>query len=258
MKKELFFSKYHGTGNDFILVDNRNLIFDTTNTKLIRRLCHRRFGIGADGFILLEDTSEADFYMRYYNSDGNSSSMCGNGGRCIVAFARSLGIIESKTTFLAPDGLHSASLTPNGVALYMKDVLQIEHIGNDFYLDTGSPHYVKRIATHKNWDTVREGRKIRYNARFKEKGTNINFLSFEEGKPHLSTYERGVEDETYSCGTGTVAAAIIAGLLDNKETHELHTKGGILKVHYTKKGESFQDIILEGPTNLVFEGIVHI
>lgn len=254
MSTTICFSKYHGTGNDFILIDNRGLKFDNTNTELVQKLCSRRFGIGADGLILLENTPEADFFMRYYNADGNPSSMCGNGGRCIVAFAKHLGIIETTTTFLAPDGLHSAKLTANGVALQMKNVSQIEHIGKDFHLDTGSPHYVKIIASHTDWDTLGEGRKIRYNTRFKEEGTNVNFLSFEDGKLYLSTYERGVEDETYSCGTGTVAAAIIAGLFDNQETHELQTKGGTLKVHYTKKGEVFQNIILEGSAQLVFEG----
>lgn len=256
MNTAIKFSKYHGTGNDFILIDNRNLSFDCKNIDFIKQLCHRRFGIGADGLILLENTPEADFYMRYYNADGNPSSMCGNGGRCIVAFAQRLGIIENKTTFLAPDGLHAATLASKNVALQMKDVLQIEHIGKDFYLDTGSPHYVKIIDSHTGWNTVSEGRKIRYNSRFKDEGTNVNFLSFKNRELHISTYERGVEDETYSCGTGTVAAAIIAGLLDDRNTHKLHTKGGVLKVHYSKKGEVFQNIILEGAAQLVFEGII--
>lgn len=254
----IHFYKYHGTGNDFILIDNRELSFDKKDVQLIKKLCHRRFGIGADGLILLENTDEADFKMSYFNSDGHLSSMCGNGGRCIVAFAKHLGIINEKTRFLAPDGFHTATLTPKGVALQMKNVSQIEHIGKDFYLNTGSPHYVKIIDSHEDWDTVAEGKKIRYNNRFKAEGTNVNFLSFENDTINLSTYERGVEDETYSCGTGTVAAAIVAGLLDNKETHQLHTKGGMLEVRYTKRGEAFKDIILEGSATMVFEGEIEV
>lgn len=252
------FYKYHGTGNDFILFDNRSGNFKTTDYKLIQTICHRRFGIGADGLILLENTDKADFFMRFYNSDGNPSSMCGNGGRCIVAFAKYLGIIKNTATFVAPDGLHSAQITEDTVALAMKDVSQIELIDKDFFLDTGSPHYVRIIKTHHNFDTVSEGKKIRYNSRFKKEGTNVNFLSFEEEKLQLSTYERGVEDETYSCGTGTVAAAIVAGLLTNKETHKIETKGGNLKVSYEKKGEVFKNIVLEGVASLVFRGEIEL
>ncbi|PID89198.1 MAG: diaminopimelate epimerase, partial [Bacteroidia bacterium] len=189
MKIHLY--KYHGTGNDFILIDNRSGNFNTTNYKLIETLCHRRFGIGADGLILLENTDKADFFMRFYNSDGKPASMCGNGGRCIVAFSKYLGIIKNATSFMAPDGLHSAQISENTVALKMKDVSQIELIGKDFYMNTGSPHYVRIIESHHNFDTVSEGRKIRYNARFQKEGTNVNFLSFEEERLQLSTYERG-------------------------------------------------------------------
>lgn len=251
------FYKYHGTGNDFILIDNRAGLFDATNYQLIAKLCQRRFGIGADGLILLEDTDKADFSMRYYNADGNPSSMCGNGGRCIVAFAKQLGIIDKKASFIAPDGHHSATITDKGIALKMNDVSKIAHIGKDFFLDTGSPHYVKIIPSHENWDTVAEGRKIRYNKQFAKEGTNVNFLSFERENLHLSTYERGVEDETYSCGTGTVAAAIVAGLLNNEETHGIVTKGGRLRVSYKKRGETFSNIVLEGNAKLVFEGILN-
>lgn len=258
MDKEISFYKYHGTGNDFILIDNRSLLFDNAQTSQIKRLCNRRFGIGADGLILLENTDTADFHMRYYNSDGKPASMCGNGGRCIVAFAKKLGIIQNKCCFLAPDGLHTACISEHHVALQMKDVSQIEQIGKDFYLHTGSPHYVKIIESHEGWDTVSEGRKIRYNKRFQKEGTNVNFLSFEAGALHLSTYERGVENQTHSCGTGAVAGAVVAGLLNNKDAQELHTKGGILKVRYSKKGETFKDIVLEGPTQCVFKGLIRL
>ncbi len=250
------FCKYQGTGNDFILIDNRKQIFDNQDNKKIEQLCHRRFGIGADGLILLENADNADFRMRYYNSDGNEGSMCGNGGRCVVSFAKKLGIIDTQTTFLAPDGLHTATITKQGVALAMKDVSQIEQIGKDFFLNTGSPHYVRIIPSHKNFDTVEEGKKIRYNSRFKAEGTNVNFLSSENGKAHLSTYERGVENETYSCGTGTVASAIVLGLINGKEEHILQTKGGKLTVKYTKTGEFFTNIVLEGKAELVFEGVL--
>lgn len=254
MKRTVSFYKYQGTGNDFILIDNRKLFFDNTNTQLIKKMCDRRFGIGADGLILLEDTPDADFFMRYYNSDGNSSTMCGNGGRCIVAFAKYLGIIKERTKFLAPDGLHTATADGEQIALQMRDVSRIELIGKDFYLNTGSPHYVKIIDSHDGWDTFKEGKTIRYSKRFKEDGTNVNFLSFKDKSLFLSTYERGVEDETYSCGTGTVAAAIVAGLINGEEKHSLETKGGSLKVTYTKKGEVFTNIILEGAARLVFIG----
>ncbi len=250
------FYKYQGTGNDFILIDNRKNIFDNTDNQKIAKLCHRRFGIGADGLILLENSDTADFYMRYYNSDGKEASMCGNGGRCVVAFAQFLGIITNETTFLAPDGLHTAQITPQGVALGMKDVSKIEHIDQDFYLNTGSPHYVRLIPSHENFDTVTEGRKIRYNSRFQKEGTNVNFLSKVADTFHLSTYERGVEDETYSCGTGTVATAIVLGLLTGKETHTFQTKGGQLTVKYTKKGEAFTNTVLIGSAKLVFEGVI--
>ncbi len=250
------FCKYQGTGNDFILIDNRKQTFDNQSNSQIKKLCHRRFGVGSDGLILLENSGNADFYMRYYNSDGNEASMCGNGGRCAVAFAKKLGIIDTQTTFLAHDGLHTATITEHGIALGMKDVSQIEQIGKDFFLDTGSPHYVRIIPSHKDFDTVEEGRKIRYSSRFKAEGTNVNFLSSENGKSHFSTYERGVEDETYSCGTGTVAGAIVLGLINGKEEHIFHTKGGKLTVKYTKTGEFFTNIVLEGKAELVFEGIL--
>lgn len=252
---KIIFTKYHGTANDFILIDNRENTFDISNTQLVKELCDRRIGIGGDGLILLEKDPKYDFFMRYYNSDGNESTMCGNGGRCIVAFAHSLGIFEKETTFTAPDGVHTAKITDKGVALAMNDVENVEQIGNDYYLNTGSPHYVKIIESHTNWDTVNEGIKIRYNERFRKEGTNVNFLSLDKGQLQVSTYERGVEDETHSCGTGTVASAIVTGIITGKKRHCLQTKGGILYVSYTTDGSAFRDIVLEGPAVKVFEGV---
>lgn len=252
---ELFFEKYHGTANDFILIDNRKNTFNNRDTKLVKYLCDRRIGIGGDGLILLEKDTKHDFFMRYYNSDGNESTMCGNGGRCIVAFAHNLGLFEQETTFSAPDGVHTAKITYKGIALAMNDVENVERIGKDYYLNTGSPHYVKIIENHTNWDTVSEGIKIRYSKRFQKEGTNVNFLSLEQGQLQVSTYERGVEDETYSCGTGTVASAIVAGIITGKNKHSLLTKGGKLHVSYITDGSAFRNIVLEGPAVKVFEGV---
>ncbi len=255
------FYKYHGTGNDFILIDNRVQIIAPDNTRFIQNLCHRRFGIGADGLMLLENTEGYDFRMRYFNSDGKEGTMCGNGGRCIVAFANFLGIINHKTHFIAIDGSHEATVTTSKntpiISLKMKDVTNIEKNNQQFFLDTGSPHYVQFIESHKNFDTYTEGRKIRYNERFTTKGTNVNFVSFKNKGIHVSTYERGVEDETYSCGTGVVASAICTGVLTGKTKFEIYTKGGNLKVSFDKTdNNNISNIWLTGTAIQVFEGVL--
>ncbi len=253
---ELKFYKYQGTGNDFVLADNRAGLFDIRNTSLIAQLCHRRFGIGADGFILLENEPGYDFKMVYFNSDGNQSSMCGNGGRCLVQFAHDLGVIGTHTNFLAIDGPHEAHIENGLVHLKMINVTEIENNGDHFYLNTGSPHYVKEVSAIETTNVVEEGRKVRYNERFKEKGTNVNFTEKKEQSLHVRTYERGVEDETYSCGTGVTAAALAASFSGMTSPVKIHTLGGELSVSFTKTSKGFEEVYLIGPAQKVFEGIV--
>lgn len=250
------FTKYQGTGNDFVLVDNRNLNFPKDDLNLIKKMCDRRFGIGADGLILLENDSLSDFKMVYFNSDGNQSSMCGNGGRCIVAFAKKLGIVQDTTTFNAIDGMHEAKIIGNDVELLMKDVESIEKIRNHFFLDTGSPHHVQEVEGLDNLKVDLEGAKIRYGL-YGEKGSNINFVEqISESSFKVRTYERGVEDETLSCGTGVTAVAL-AMFHFGKTNHnsvDINTKGGVLKVEFDKTNKGYSQIKLIGPATKVFIG----
>lgn len=257
---KIYFYKYQGTGNDFIIIDDRENIFPI-NQVLIERLCDRRFGIGADGLILLQNELGYDFKMVYFNSDGNESTMCGNGGRCIAKFSHDIGISYKYNCFLAIDGPHDFSITKDGlVKLKMKDINAIEKAGDDYIMDTGSPHYVQFLADIEKLEIVDEARKIRYNDRFKDKGINVNFVSKINDSLYLRTYERGVEDETFSCGTGTVAAAIsIAEKYNlNSGKSELNTKGGKLWVYYKKNAHFYSEIWLEGSAEWVFEGSVEI
>ena len=254
------FFKYQGTGNDFIIFDNRESKMRFT-TEQIKKMCDRHFGIGADGLMLLENQQGADFKMLYYNSDGNQSTMCGNGGRCIVKFAHRLGIVKEKAHFIAVDGKHTAHIHKHFVSLKMNNVEELEKIGKDFYLDTGSPHYVKIVKNLKNYDVYEEGKKIRNSEPFKKEGTNVNFIEKIKGVLHVRTYERGVEDETLSCGTGVTAAALVAAHLnyfsDNHCT--INTPGGELKVKYNQAHEKhFNEIWLEGAADFVFEGGIDI
>jgi diaminopimelate epimerase len=254
---KVHFFKYHGAGNDFIILDNRNLTFEADNFSLIALMCDRRFGIGADGLMLLQNHGSSDFEMRYFNSDGNEGSMCGNGGRCIVSFARHMNIIDSSSRFMAVDGIHEATIEENDrINLKMSDVKQIEYIGRDFFLNTGSPHYVRFVNDLSGLNVVAEGRKIRYNERFKEEGTNVNFVMM--GNDHLTvyTYERGVEDETLACGTGITASALCAALKSgvSEGSFPVAAKGGNLEVSFEKKDAGFTNIRLKGPAQFVFEG----
>lgn len=256
------FCKYQGAGNDFILVDNRKNDFNT-NPEYIQLLCHRRFGIGADGLMLLEEDKDADFYMRFYNSDGHEGTMCGNGGRCIVAFAHRLGVIKDSTTFNSPDGLHYATITGNGptltVNLKLNDVEDV-NIGNGYYfLNTGSPHYVEFIEHFEGFDVVGEGKRIRHSQLFAPHGTNVNFAEIRGNQLLIGTFERGVEDETLACGTGSTATAIAASIHTNsnqkKHEYKIKAKGGNLKVSFEKAGVGkYHYIWLEGPATFVFEG----
>lgn len=257
---EIRFFKYQGTGNDFIMIDNRDRELSLSNEQ-VAFLCHRRFGIGADGLILLESEPGFDFRMVYYNSDGNQSSMCGNGGRCIVAFARQLGLVNDRASFSAIDGAHEATISGEGiVALKMQDVKNVESGEDFFYLNTGSPHYVKFIKDVESYDVFHEGKKIRNSERFLEEGTNVNFMEKQDNEIFVRTYERGVEDETFSCGTGVTAAALVAalkGISTSKNNCLVKTKGGMLEVSFEKVLEqNFYNIWLKGPALLVFKGSV--
>ena len=260
---QLQFFKYQGTGNDFILADNRSHQYSTLTTEQIRTLCDRRFGIGADGLMLLNEKSGYDFEMKYYNADGREGSMCGNGGRCMVKFAWHLGLHRDMYKFIAADGEHEAEIDMDGiVSLKMKDVERIRKIHGDFILDTGSPHYVKIVDDVMNLDVYKKGRDIRYSKDYEQDGINVNFV--EQGnsvdKILVRTYERGVEDETYSCGTGVTAAAIVCFHNENGFNDvEVKTLGGTLTVEYDRlDDEKFVNIWLCGPAERVYEGTVEI
>jgi diaminopimelate epimerase len=250
------FYKYQGTGNDFVMIDNRDNSFPKHDNQLIAKLCDRRFGIGADGLILLENDAETDFRMVYYNSDGNQSSMCGNGGRCIVAFAKKLGIIENQTTFIATDGLHFATIDSDVVSLQMKDVEEVKVSDNYVYLDTGSPHHVEFVEDLSHFDVKTHGSKIRYSDLYGNSGSNVNFVKqIGEDTFQIRTYERGVEDETLSCGTGATAVAIAMYEMGKASSNEIsiQVQGGTLSVSF-EKNSKYHSVFLIGPAQFVFEG----
>ncbi len=255
------FSKYQGTGNDFILIDNRTGAQPRrADTELIRRMCDRRFGIGADGLLLLQNHAGYDFEMVYFNADGHESTMCGNGGRCMAAFARKLGIVKDRCRFVAIDGPHEAFVREGDwVELKMSDVSGIEQGEGYFILDTGSPHYVIFVEDVSDLNIVEGGQAIRYSERFRKEGINVNFVEKTEEGLIVATYERGVEDETLSCGTGVTAAALAWGLASPKAGRSeilIHTKGGDLKVRFVAEGsDGFRDVWLCGPAVCVFEGV---
>lgn len=251
----LHFYKYQGTGNDFVILDNRNGEFDRNNNALVKLLCDRKFGVGADGLMLLQSHESYDFEMVYYNADGYEGSMCGNGGRCLVKFAHDLKVIGNKTTFIAVDGEHEATVENGKVHLKMIPVHEIEHTATFDYMNTGSPHYVEYVANVQQFDVVQAGRSIRYNDRFKAVGTNVNFVQ-EIGSSQLEvrTYERGVEDETLSCGTGVTACALSASLKGHLSPVAIQVQGGNLAVSFEKTEKGFDNIFLIGPAERVFEG----
>ena len=253
------FYKYQGTGNDFVMIDNRQQTFDKKNTKHIAFLCDRRFGIGADGLILLEHHDDLDFKMVYYNADGNESSMCGNGGRCLVAFAKYLGVIKNKTVFEAIDGLHHATIENDIVKLQMQDVNVVEKYANHVFLNTGSPHHVQFEEAINDFDIKTEGSKIRYGKPYNEAGSNVNFVKkISDTAFRVRTYERGVEDETLSCGTGVTAVALAMHYIGEtkKNSVSLNVEGGKLKVSFDVENGSYKNVWLIGAATFVYKGTI--
>lgn len=259
---KLNFSKYQGTGNDFIMLDNRSGRYDNLHLDQVRFLCDRKFGVGADGLIKISKDGNTAFEVDYYNSDG-SKSFCGNGARCAVAFAEMLGVPASNIVFTAIDGLHEAQMKVVGkdklIYLKMGNVHETHIKGPDFVIDTGSPHYIRFVPNSLDLDVVHEGRKVRYAPEYQEEGINVNFVEIlADNEIEVTTYERGVEDETLSCGTGVTAAALAYAQqekLFGKQVVKIHTKGGKLQVSFERTGDSdFVDIFLIGPAAHVFDG----
>lgn len=254
------FYKYHGTGNDFILINNMDKSI-VLSTPQVKHLCDRHFGIGADGLMLIQSEEGYDFRMVYYNSDGNESTMCGNGGRCITAFAKHLGVIENTAHFIAIDGPHTATIDNDEiVTLGMQNVSNIERSENYTVLNTGSPHYVTFIDDVNETNVASEGRNIRNKDEYQPKGINVNFASRKEEYINVRTYERGVEDETLSCGTGVTACAIASvGDTIGDFNISIHTPGGNLAVSFTKPdNNSARNVKLTGSAQYVFKGEIEI
>jgi diaminopimelate epimerase len=251
------FYKYQGTGNDFIMIDDRKNEFDMNDNGLISALCERRMGIGADGLILLRDHDTLDFEMIYFNADGNQSSMCGNGGRCIVSFAKKLNVIKDKAKFMAIDGPHASFIDNGLVSLQMNQVNLIDNIEGGYVLDTGSPHFVKFCNSINELDVVKKGREIRNEKKISNNGINVNFVEvINNNCIKVRTYERGVENETLSCGTGVVASVLSAfkkGFV-NENKIKIITLGGDLHVSFNFNNPSFENIWLEGSAVQVFKG----
>ena len=255
------FYKYQGTGNDFVIIDNRDKKLSKNNTKLIAYLCDRKFGIGADGCMFLEPpvVEGDDFTMVYFNADGNESTMCGNGGRCLVAFAKEIGVVKDKTSFTAIDGPHEAEFNGDLVKLGMLDVSKIETKETHWFLDTGSPHHVQKVTEIDEYDVFSNGRAIRNGAPYFQEGSNVNFVEQTgESSFRVRTYERGVEDETLSCGTGVTAVAIAMhnSQTTNSNDISLYTQGGLLNVSFTEKDGQYTNVFLEGPATMVFKGTI--
>ncbi len=254
----LSFYKYQGTGNDFIILDNRLGLYSNINSKQVVHLCSRKFGIGADGLMLMNTKEGFDFEMIYYNADGNKSTMCGNGGRCMIRFAYHMGLHNYTYRFLAVDGIHEGEIDLNNIIrLKMSNVSSVIFQNSHAVLNTGSPHFVKFVHDIMNVDVVETGRNIRESKPYFEEGINVNFVeSMDDDAIYVRTYERGVEDETMSCGTGVTAAALVSAHNSRGFNRvEVRTPGGKLSVEFDKISDTeFQDIWLCGPAELVFKG----
>jgi diaminopimelate epimerase len=256
---EIHFYKYQGTGNDFVVLDNRDGRYQGLDNVQIEKLCNRKFGIGSDGLMMLELADGYDFKMVYYNADGNLGSMCGNGGRCLVKFAHDMGIHSSHYRFIATDGEHEAFIRDGRIHLKMQDVNAVENRDQVKILNTGSPHYVSFVDNVGGMDVFGEGRKIRYGAEFQDKGINVNFVCKHDNGIRVRTYERGVENETLSCGTGVTAAAIAHSSVDGRQEVAIKVEGGALAVSFNRISEQqYEDIWLIGPAEFVFKGEINI
>lgn len=256
---DIHFFKYQGAGNDFILIDHRVSPLQNISYDLVKQLCDRRFGIGADGLMFLTTHDDFDFEMHYYNADGKPGSMCGNGGRCIVAFAKHLGIIDRETNFLAVDGPHYAKISGKGnwVDLQMIDIDTINRDGDAFVLNTGSPHYVAQMNNLEDYDVFHNGQAIRNNDTYRAHGINVNFVEDKGDYLFVRTFERGVEDETYACGTGVTAVALSMAQHKNLNGHiktPVKVLGGDLSIEFDYNGKEFTNVFLCGPAEKVFEG----
>ncbi|MFZ5939263.1 MAG: diaminopimelate epimerase [Bacteroidota bacterium] len=259
---KIVFEKYHGAGNDFIMVDARSINEHLFSNEIVATLCDRHFGIGADGLILLLGDRATDFRMKYFNADGREGTMCGNGGRCITAFARSLGIIKEKAVFTGIDGLHDAWYSSDGlIHLKMNMAKDLQRLEDGFLIDTGSPHLVLFRNDIAGIDVYHEGRSLRYNERFMPGGVNVNFVEpAGDGHFRIRTYERGVENETLACGTGSVASAIAASERFGQGITQwkISAPGGELEVAFKKEGDNYSDIWLTGKAEKVFSGEIHL
>ena len=257
---KLKFFKYQGAGNDFVMIDDRQQTFPIS-TKLINRLCDRHFGVGADGLILLQNDKEFDFKMVYFNSDGNESTMCGNGGRCIIRFANDLDVASENMTFTAIDGLHHGIVDNNVIRLQMIDVDEVEDHDHYLFMNTGSPHHVEFVEKVDDVDVYNRGKEIRNGSPYFEKGSNVNFVEvMPDNNLRIRTYERGVENETLACGTGITAAAISAYVknLVDKKSIEIKALGGDLSVNFEENNHKFVNVWLNGPAVKVFDGEIEI
>lgn len=252
------FVKYQGTGNDFVVIDNRNNQFPIANHDVIARICHRNFGVGADGFICIESDDSANFYMRYFNADGHEGSLCGNGSRCAIHYARSLGLTDEKVSFRAADGLHHARFVDDEVALELHPISEWEQLEDALFLNTGSPHHVVFEADVNAIDVANLGRQIAHAAPYFSEGTNVNFVQqINENELLVRTYERGVEAETLSCGTGVTASALAAHISHRTASTQIQiqTKGGKLKVSFSPAAHGYESVVLQGSAEQVFKGI---
>mgnify|MGYP000300722179 CR=1 FL=1 len=254
------FYKYQGTGNDFVMIDNRAKTFPKENAVKIAEICNRHFGVGADGLILLENDTDTDFKMMYFNADGSKNTLCGNGGRCIVAFAKKLGIIDSKTSFRAIDGIHHASIENDIVSLQMMDVDTIEVYKKHLFIDTGSPHHIQLVENIAEFPVFSEGRKIR-NTMYGKAGSNVNFVEqLDANTFKVRTYERGVEDETLACGTGVTAVAIGMHKIGKTKSNSitLEVQGGKLEVSFREENGIYKNVFLKGAATFVFKGNIEV
>ena len=249
------FHKYQATGNDFVIIDNRETKLSFSREQ-VAAICHPKFGVGADGLMLIENHPSLNFHLEYFNSDG-SQSLCGNGCRAAVQFASQLGLVNGSAKFTAFDGPHTAEILPDrNIRLKMADVTECRMIGEDYFINTGSPHYIKFVSKINDYAVYEEGKRIRYHEQFSPGGTNVNFVELQGNDTiYVRTYERGVENETLSCGTGITAAALAASLKGYKSPVSIKTLGGALSVEFkSSQAGTFQEIYLIGPAKMVFKG----